>query len=451
MRAMKDSGIEWIGKIPENWGISPLRSKFSFGKGLSITKADLCEEGVPVISYGQIHSKDNTGVSAHESLIRHLPKDHENLSPTSLALKGDFIFADTSEDLQGCGNCVYIDKEYPIYAGYHTLIVHPKSKLIGKFYAYLFVCDSWRAQVRSSVSGVKLYSITQDILKRTYLLDPPIDEQIRIVQYLDHKCADIDLLIKAKERTNALLKERRQSIIYEAVTKGLDPTVPMKDSGVEWIGEIPEGWRVVPLKSIFTFGKGLSITKADLSDVGVKVISYGQIHSKENTSTNVNDSLIRYLPPDNENILQSSLVNHGDFIFADTSEDLEGCGNFIYIDRSESIYAGYHTIILFTKSDAPEKYYAYLFLSDAWRAQIRIQVSGVKLFSITQDILKNVKLLVPPSNEQNYIVSYLDKKCSEIDRLIRDNQNAITTLKEYRQSLIHEAVMGKMEVPFEVY
>jgi len=436
MRAMKDSGIEWIGKIPENWGISPLRSKFSFGKGLSITKADLCEEGVPVISYGQIHSKDNSGVSAHESLIRHLPKDHENLSPTSLALKGDFIFADTSEDLQGCGNCVYIDKEYPIYAGYHTLIVHPKDEQTGKFYAYLFTCDAWRAQVRANVSGVKLYSITQDILRRTYLLDPPTDEQAKIVQYLDKKCTDIDLLIKAKEKSNALLKERRQSIIYEAVTKGLDPTVPMKDSGVEWIGEIPEKWELRKIKHNFDVFAGATpksgetsfwdgdipwITPADYTTEDMFVSA-----GKKSITQEGMDSCATNMIPEGS-IVFSKRAPVG--LVAITSNRLctnQGCLSCVPRENIDTKYF-YYTMSVFSN-------------------QFDLFASGTTFKEISSDSFANFKLPYPAYEIQREIAAYLDYKCSEFDSAVALNNSTIQKLKEYRQSLIYEAVTGKIEV-----
>lgn len=444
MRAMKDSGIEWIGGIPDNWGISPLRSKFSFGKGLSITKADLSEAGVPVISYGQIHSKDNTGVSAHESLIRYLPKDHESLSQTSLALNGDFIFADTSEDLQGCGNCVYVDKEYPIYAGYHTLIVRPKSNNTGKFYAYLFTCDAWRAQVRANVSGVKLYSVTQDILKRTYLLDPPIDEQTRIVQYLDQKCADIDLLIKAKEKTNALLKERRQSIIYEAVTKGLDPTVPMKDSGVEWIGEIPERWRtgktVYALSMPITDGphetpellsEGIPFVSAEAVSAGNGSIDFEHIRgyiSKEY----YDECCKKYTPQKNDIYMIKSGATTGKVALVDT-------------DRVFTIWSPLAAF----RCDKSRCHYRYLFYflqSDCYQKQVENKWSYGTQQNIGMDILEKLMICFPEIQEQIEISDYLDKTCQDIDKLVSANEQIINKLKEYRQSLIYEVVTGKIEV-----
>jgi len=219
-----------------------------------------------------------------------------------------------------------------------------------------------------------------------------------------------------------------------------------KDSGIAWIGEIPEHWEVRRMKSIYNFGKGLNITKADLVDKGISVISYGQIHSKLNTGTCIKDSLIKYVPEifiENNN---ASLVKKGDIIFADTSEDLEGCGNCIYIDRDMLLYAGYHTIIAKNISTYINRYFSYLFQTDCWRSQIRKMVNGVKLFSIPQKLLSSTDIITPSLSEQQSIADYLDQKCSEIDELISIKQQKIEKLKDYKKSLIFECVTGKRKV-----
>ena len=116
--------FNWIDKIPDGWEVLPLKNCFSFGKGLSITKADLTENGLNVLSYGQIHSKQNPIVSIPDELLRHVSEEYSETSPASLAEKNGFIFADTSEDLDGCGNCSYVDRD-DVYAGYHTIVLKP--------------------------------------------------------------------------------------------------------------------------------------------------------------------------------------------------------------------------------------------------------------------------------------------------------------------------------------
>ena len=215
-------------------------------------------------------------------------------------------------------------------------------------------------------------------------------------------------------------------------------SIDMKDSGLDWIEYIPKEWKVMPLKRYFQFGKGLPITKADLTETGAKVISYGQIHAKYNTGVAVDDRLVRYVPRDYLATNPVSLCSKGDIIMADTSEDKEGCGNAVYINCDEGIFAGYHTIIL--KSAEDNKYLAYLFQSDAWRSQIRTRVNGVKLYSITQRILSQCNIVLPPLAEQRAIAAYLDKVCGTIDEIMAEARDSIEEYKRLKQSVIFEAV-----------
>lgn len=412
--------------------------------GLTFTKADLVESGDAVISYGQIHSGFNDKVHIKPELIRYIPKSISKSSDSALVSKGSFIFADTSEDREGCGNAVYIDTSDKIYAGYHT-IVFRRNDENGKYLAYLFQTDAWRSQIRSQVSGVKVYSITQTILSSTLVILPPAQEQEAIAAWLDKKCGEIDVAIAKIDREIELIDELKQSEISRVVTRGLNPDAPMSPSGIDWIGDIPEHWKIVPIKSLGFFTKGLTFTKADLADEGNSVISYGQIHSKLNDKVGIRRELIRYIPDRICLNNASSLTKKGDFIFADTSEDLQGCGNAVYNDTLIPLYGGYHTIILHSFSE-DNKYFGYLFLTDAWRSQIRASVSGVKVYSITQSILKNCNILVPPLSEQQAIADYLDKKCAEIDGLKAKLTKKRDTLKELRRSIISEVVTGKRKV-----
>lgn len=267
----KDSGIAWIGEIPEHWEVRRMKSIYNFGKGLNITKADLVDKGIPVISYGQIHSKLNTGTCIKDSLIKYVPEIFLENNNTSLVKKGDIIFADTSEDLEGCGNCIYIDRDMLLYAGYHTIIAKNISTYINKYFSYLFQTDCWRTQIRKTVNGVKLFSIPQRLLASTDIITPSTQEQQSIATYLDQKCGEIDELITLQEEMITKLQSYKQSVITEAVTKGLDKNVPLKDSGIEWIGEIPEHWEVKRLKNV------CSTNNASLSDKTSKDFEFGYV------------------------------------------------------------------------------------------------------------------------------------------------------------------------------
>ena len=158
----------------------------------------------------------------------------------------------------------------------------------------------------------------------------------------------------------------------------------------KWLESFPTHWKMCRLKDYTSTNTGITFTKADLVESGNAVLSYGQIHAKNNLTTKINHELIRFIPDSFVTDKQSSKVKEGDFIFADTSEDLNGCGNCIYINEPMDLYAGYHTIILRNKGLSCGKYFAYLFMTDQWRSQIRKRVKSVKLYSVTQGILRSM-------------------------------------------------------------
>ena len=249
-REMKDSGVEWIGEMPREWEIRNIRNLFSFGKGLNITKENLKEHGVAVISYGQIHSKLNPFYKISDDLIRFVDESYLKTGNLSLVNQGDFIFADTSEDVQGCGNFIYVDRQQTLFAGYHTIILRSLAPNDNKFFAFLFMSDCWRKQIRECVNGVKLFSISQKLIKKTSILIPPEDEKVRIVNHLEEHCATIDNVLEKIRASIEEYKKLKQAVITQAVTKGIRGNREMKDRGVEWIGSIPIGWKLIPFRHV---------------------------------------------------------------------------------------------------------------------------------------------------------------------------------------------------------
>lgn len=441
MRKMKDSGVEWIGEIPEKWSVWKMKHLAS-----------------EPMQYGA----NATGVEYSESLPRYvritdittnrtLSNEGKQSLPTEIAEEyilddGDILFARSGAT---AGKSFYYESKYGdcAFAGYLIRFKADFQKANSKFLYYYTLTqayEEWSQQIFIQATIQNISAEKYNGLR--FAIPDNIEQQNEIVEYLDKKCAEIDALIEAKEKTNSLLREQRQSIIYEAVTKGLNSDVPMKDSGIEWIGKIPENWNVSRFRSEFSFGKGLPITKADLTESGIGVVSYGQIHSKVNIGTSVQKEMIKFVDKKYMETNISSLTCEGDIIFADTSEDLSGCGNCVYVDAEEPIFAGYHTIIARPKERKNAKYYAYLFATDAWRSQIRAKASGVKLFSITQAMLRDALIILPNETDMNKIVTFLDDNCSQIDTLIESNIITIEKLKEYRKSLIFEAVTGKAEI-----
>lgn len=318
-----------------------------------------------------------------------------------------------------------------------------------QYYKYIFQhCYSDRIfyGLGQGVAGYGRWRLPADMFMNFVLPVPPIDQQRRISCFLDKQCAHIDSLIEETKRTIEEYKSWKSSIILETVTKGIEPNRRMKKCDLEWISEIPATWKTDRLKTLFTFGKGLPITKESLVDQGIPVISYGQIHAKYNTGTSITEALFRYVPESYIESNPDSLVHKGDILVADTSEDIDGCGNSVYIDKEMPLFAGYHTIILKSINQDDNKYLAYLFKSHVWRSQIRTRVSGVKLFSISKKILNFTTVILPPKEEQEEITRFLDEKCKLIDTLIENKQALMIDLETYKRSLIYEVVTGKRKV-----
>ena len=213
-------------------------------------------------------------------------------------------------------------------------------------------------------------------------------------------------------------------------------TATMKPSGVEGFGDIPLDWEVNRMSFTFSFGKGLSITKEDLQDEGIPSITYGDIHSRFGFEIDPEVNEVRCVDPKYLKSGRSSLLQFGDFIFADTSEDIAGSGNFTHLNSHALAFAGYHTITARAKRTLNFRFMAYLFDSEPFRNQIRNSVSGVKVFSVTQTIIKNTRLLLPPLPEQQAIATLLDDRCGYIGGIIADLERQMDILRQYKKALI---------------
>lgn len=422
----KPSGIDWIGDIPSHWKIQRLKFGMNLINGRAYLQPELLSEGkYRILRVGNFFTNDSWYYSDME------------LEDNKYCSKGDLLYA------WSASIGPYIWNEEKVIFHYHIWKVGLSGKMDKKYSFYLL--DVITKVKLNDMHGSAMQHLTMENMNNSDIIVPPLAEQEAIAAWLDEKCGEIDAAIAKVDREIELIDELKQSKISRVVTRGLNPDTPLRPSGIDWIGNIPEHWKIVPIKSLGFFTKGLTFTKADLADEGKSVISYGQIHSKLNDKVGIRRELIRYIPDRICLNNASSLTKKGDFIFADTSEDLQGCGNAVYNDTLIPLYGGYHTIILHSFSE-DNKYFGYLFLTDAWRSQIRASVSGVKVYSITQSILKNCNILVPPLSEQQAIADYLDKKCAEIDGLKEKLSMKRETLTELRQSIISEVVTGKRKV-----
>ena len=435
---MKDSGVEWIGQMPEGWTVERLKALFMFGKGLPITKEDLVEHGIPVISYGQIHAKFNTGVEVLPQLLRYVDDKWLESNAGSLVSEGDFIFADTSEDLEGCGNCVYIDsldEGSRLFAGYHTITFKPKKSKRNKYLAYLFKSDAWRIQLRSRVSGVKLFSISRRMLNLATVILPPSEEQAAIADYLDDKCSTIDDIIAEAKATIEEYKAWKSSVIFEAVTKGLAPDAEMVDSGFDDIGRIPAHWRVVRLKNCYdvvcgaTPGEDPRNWDGDIEWIGpADMGDFGKIKSgKRKITQSGYDSCGTHIIPAGTVVLSTRAPIGKIQITEDELCTNQGCKSMVKKAAENS-----------------ETYLAYFLHSIKERLQVA--GTGTTFKELSTFNLKNMPFLLLPTSEQEAIAVYLDDKCAAIDGVIAEKEALIAELETYKKSLIFETVTGKRQI-----
>ena len=426
MREMKDSGISWVGEIPTNWTIGRIGGLYSL-RNQKVSDKDY--EPLSVTMKGVLPQLE-TAAKTNDGDNRKLVK------------KGDFAINSRSDRRGSCG---IADRDGSV--SLINTILKPRNQMNAKYYNWLFHSPMFADEFYKWGHGIvdDLWSTNWEEMKKIQIPIPALEEQQKIADFLDRECGKIDGLKADIQAQIDTLEQYKRSVITEAVTHGLNPSAPMKDSGISWGVVIPQNWEIKRLKYLFKFCKGLPITKDNLIDQGLPVISYGQIHAKTNNGVDVRPHLLRFVGFSYQTLYPLSQVMRGDFVFADTSEDYDGCGNCVYKRNDSLLFAGYHTIIAHRIIESDNRFFAYLFQTDIWRRQIREKVSGVKVFSITQKTLSNSYIILPPLDEQQEIADYLDNKCAEIERIIADKKSQIETLDGYKKSLIYEYVTGKKE------
>ena len=426
----------WFGILPEAWEMKPMGSLFSFSKGITVTKADLTENGARVINYGQIHSKANTGTKITDDLIRHISIDKIPFN-AQLARKGSFIFACTSEDLQGCGNCIYLDSEVEVYAGGDTILLSPLNKCEeNKYLAYQFLTDAWRFQIRRDLVDVKVFHVNKENLKEAYVVLPPAKIQRFIVSYLDARCAPINEAITRHRQAIDKLVEYRRAVVTQAVIKGLDSSVSMRDSGVDWIGMIPTQWRLTKIKYVANIMPGAT--------------------PKKNIGTYW-DGDIPFVTPADFSARDHYISKGGSFI---TKEGMYSCstsllptGSVIISTRAPIGLVVINTVPVCTNQGCKGLVkrgrdfnfeYLYFVLSVAGGV-LNALGNGTTYLELSKCSLSNFVIPRPPIKEQNNIVTYLNNRCENLDKAIASHQLSIQKLEEFRRSLIHYAVTGQID------
>ncbi|MBZ9730386.1 restriction endonuclease subunit S [Salegentibacter sp. JZCK2] len=401
--AYKDSGVEWLGEVPEHWGLR--RFKYLF-KELNERSVDGTEDLLSVSQY--------TGVTRKGDKIEEgdLLTNASSLEGYKKVQKGDLV---TNIMLAWNGSLGFSPFEGITSPAYSIYRLQGNNE--ERFFHYLLRTDRYKAEFKRNSSGViesrlRLYS---DDFFRILSLLPPKEEQSAIANFLDEKCGKIDTAIAQKQQLIELLKERKQIIIQNAVTKGLKPEVKMKDSRVEWIGEIPGHWEVKALKHIAQLESGQTISSESFILEGYPVYGGNGFRGYAKTYT-----------------------NEGEHVLIGRQGAL--CGNVNY--ASGTFFASEHAIVVYHKDDVN-----ILWLGEAIRVADfnRLSQSAAQP-GIAVNVIKNVLFPFPPPTEQAEIANNLTNQFLKFEETIDLQEKQIEKLKEYKSSLIDAVVTGKVKV-----
>jgi type I restriction enzyme S subunit len=440
-QSYKPSGVEWVGEIPEKWRISKFKyvSKLYTGNSLNDEQKVLYESDdeyhIPYVS-----SKDidlNTRSVNYNNGLR-IPKEN---NPLKVSPKDSFLLC--VEGGSSGRKMVYLDRE----VCFVNKLCSFKSVENTRFQYYFIQSSNFQDKFRLSLSGL-IGGVSISTLRDFELVLPSIQEQYQIVQFLDEKTELIDKLISTKERKITLLKEQRTSLINQVVTKGLNPNVKIKDSGIEWIGEIPEHWELKPLKYLIkNLNSGVSVNSENVPvedeiELGVLKTScvYGDLFRPEENKKVVIEEIGRVNCP----VLKDSII-----ISRMNTPELVGSSGYVHQNYSNLFLPDRLWITEFKEEvDVSVQFYSYILKSDRYKKTLSSKSTGTS--SSMKNISKNDLLSLPVPyfdlKEQHEITTNLNEFSKKCDDLIQLEQKKIDLLKEYRQSLISEVVTGKIKV-----
>lgn len=426
-RQYKNSGIEWIGQIPVDWKMQPLAIYFAEN---SKSNSDLASVNALQFKYGEIIQKPNNGKELTDK-DRELLEKYTVVSPNDIVVNGLNLNYDLKSLRIG-----KVREEGIITSAY--IVLRPRNGANASFYNYYLKALDFQKIFHGMGVGIRL-TLSYDELRSMLLVVPSFDEQQRIANYLDKKCAEIDSLIELQEQMIAQLTDYKQSIITEAVTKGINPDAQLVSSGIDWIGYIPKGWKVCRIKDLFILRTGTT--------------------PKDYEQGLDSDSLINWFTPSDvaemNCELNSSERHLSEEVIKKEGIKLNPAYSLIFVGIGASAgKIGYATVkgysnqqitsLVPKKGKCYSKYCYYYMIAD--RKRIRDNAFFTTLPIINNAYLSGIKILLPPKDEQQAIAFFLDEKCTEIDNLIAIKQQKIETLNDYKKSIIFECVTGKKEI-----
>lgn len=428
-RPMKNSGIAWIGQVPEHWTVAPVRSVLK-----EVTAKNIFGKETTALQfrYGTIVEKDNFDATEDEYVARTI-RNYTLIYPGVLVLNGlnlnyDFVTKRVAlSRLKGA-----------ITSAYMTITPIDMHALMPEFVEYLFKSYDAKMAFHGMGEGVrKILNFNE--LKRQPIIYPTYTEQKRIVQVLDKKCAEVEGLSSNIQRQIEVLEQYKRAVITETVTKGLHPSAPMKDSGIPWIGQIPQHWNMLKIKYIAKSNQK-SLSEKTNPDYQINYIDIGSVSERKGIET-YEEIQFSKAPSRARRIVKS-----GDCIVSTVRTYLKAIA-FIDAQFDNYVVSTGFSVLTPMKQFLVNKYLFFLLKNHPLISAISAYSTGVNYPAISDSVLVNLKMPIPPKNEQQSIANYLDEKCSKIDAIIQDKQQQLKKLEQYKKATIFEYVTGKKQVP----
>ncbi len=422
-----DSNIECIKNVPSHWKRSKVKHIADYLNGLAFKPTDWTDNGKKII---RIQNLTNS-----EAIFNYSLANHDEI----YLIKKDDILISWSASLG-----VFVWNDEPAWLNQHIFKASPNQKIVRKKY-FVWLAKWFIGEMSKDAHGSTMQHLTKDNFGSFVVYIPPLPEQQAIADFLDQKTAQIDTLIEKKHRQIDLLQEQRTALINHAVTKGLNPDVHMKDSGVEWLGEIPSHWEIIRLKHLLREGLRNGIFKKnDDFGSGTKLVNVKDLY--QDTYLVNYESLDRVQTNDNE--LSIFGVSPGDVFFVRSSLKLEGVGVSVCLSETpEPTVFECHVVKGSPKKEKIEPLFLIHYLNSyKTRHKLIASAETVTMTTLRQSKISSLEIAVPPLDEQTKIIKYLLETNNKIYKEIDQIKLQISYLQEYRTALIFEAVTGKIDV-----
>ncbi len=431
-RKMKDSGIEWIGEIPEGWEIVPVRSCFD---EVRTKNTDGQEQNALQFKSGNIISKTNFNASM-DDYVADTITNYTVVLPDTIMING----LNLNYDFKSLR--VALVKEKGVITSAYLAIFPDRKKISPQYATYLFKGYETKMAFHNMGAGIRK-TLGYKEFKNQPLLLPSKEEQNKISAYLDSKCSHIDIILSKIRSSIEEYKKLKQAVITQAVTKGVRGEREMKDSGVEWIGEIPAEWSITKIKSGVTkigSGKTPSGGAETYTDSGVIFLRSQNVYD-----CTLNLESPTYISPEVDATMKSTRVLPDDVLLNITGGSIGRCS--IVPKTLGLANVNQHVCIIRTNPLIfLPKYMQYFWVSTLGHLAIDLYQTGGNREGMSADAIRNTPIPYAPLNEQKEIADYLDAKCAEIDKLIAKKEQLVKELESYKKSLIYEVVTGKREV-----